>query len=947
MSSQPKKKKSLPRRILKWTGIIFLLLIVLAILIPIIFKDKIIQLAKDEANKSLNAKVDFGEFDLTFLSSFPTLKFKIDDVSVVGIDKFKGDTLLGIKHLETDVDLMSVIGGDKYKIEGISIENMTVLGKVLADSSANWDITKPSIDTATGAPDTAATKFKLSLKKLELKNTRIVYDDVPGAMKAALEGFDFTMSGDFTQDNFLMEINSEIKKLSFSYGGIPYAKNINTKIKMNLDMDMPNMKFTFKENEFGLNDLALGIDGFVAMPKDDIDMDMKFLCKKTEFKSILSLIPAVYSKDFASIQASGKLALNGYAKGTYNDKVMPAFGAHLEIANAMFRYPSLPKSVNNINIKVDVENPNGNPDATVIDVSKFHVEMAGNPVDMNMHVTTPVSDPNLKGEVKGKVILASVKEFVPMEKGDEMNGEIAVDVKIDGRMSLIEQKKYEEFKAAGTVEVTKMNYKTTTLPYEVLLNSLKMNFTPQFVELTAFDAKMGKSDVSANGKIENFMQYIFKDSLIKGNFAMKSNLMDLNELMSSPAGATPAATPVPADTAAMTVIPVPGNIDFVLNSTISKLLYDTYDISNVAGKIVVRNSRVDMTDLKMNLLDGAMTMSGFYDTKDVSKPNVRLNLNLADIDVQKAYNTSEAFKKMIPAGKSAKGKFSCTLNDFVSNLDQGMMPDFNTLAANGIFKTNMIEVEGFAPFVKLAEELKNDNFQKIKFEKVVAPFQIKDGRIFLNDTVRTKLKDIGVKITGSTGFDQTIDYKWKMDIPTKMLPAQATGALNNLISQANKSGAKINSLGDKVNVTALFGGTVTKPTIKTGLKDVAKSVVENVKEQITEKIKEVKDSAIKVIKATVSEEVDKIMKDAQQHADNIKAEAAKLAEQTKTEGYKAADDLEAQAKGPFEKIAAKKGAEKLRKESDAKAQKINDEAKIKSDKIMEEAKVKADKVKNP
>ena len=60
------------KKILKWTGISLLLIIVLIILLPFIFKDKIIQTVKDEANKSLNAKVDFGDFDISLISYFYT-----------------------------------------------------------------------------------------------------------------------------------------------------------------------------------------------------------------------------------------------------------------------------------------------------------------------------------------------------------------------------------------------------------------------------------------------------------------------------------------------------------------------------------------------------------------------------------------------------------------------------------------------------------------------------------------------------------------------------------------------------------------------------------------------------------------------------------------------------------------------------------------------------------
>ncbi len=111
-----------------------------------------------------------------------------------------------------------------------------------------------------------------------------------------------------------------------------------------------------------------------------------------------------------------------------------------------------------------------------------------------------------------------LKEFIPLEKGDALNGIIKSDISVAGRMSSLDKKEYDKFNASGDLQVNKMLYKSTTLPYEILLNSMKMNFTNQFVELSAFDAKLGNSDVQATGRIENFMQYLFKNELIKGAF---------------------------------------------------------------------------------------------------------------------------------------------------------------------------------------------------------------------------------------------------------------------------------------------------------------------------------------------------------------------------------------------------------------------------------------------
>lgn len=939
-TSQPRKKKSLIRRIFKWTGITFLLLLILVILAPFLFKDKLIQLAKDEANKSLNAKVDFGEFDLTLFSSFPDFRFKIQNVSVINKEPFLGDTLAYIKELAFDLNLKSVISGDKYQVNSILLDSPVINATVLEDGRASYDITKPSTDTTTGAPDTSATKFALQLKSLEIKHANISYKDMKGGMAAVLKDMNYTMSGDFTQDVFVLSNLLEIAETSFDMSGVGYLNKVKTRFKADLDMDMPNMKFAFKENELGLNDLLLSFDGFVAMPKEDINMDLKFGTKQTEFKSILSLIPSVYTKDFASVKTAGKLKLNGMAKGTMHsspdgksDKY-PSFELNLGIADAMFKYPSLPKAVNNINIDVHVENKKDYLDATVIDVNKFHLEMGGNPVNLWAHVKTPISDPDLSAEVKALINLASVKEFIPQEKGDEMSGTIKADIAAAGRMSSIERKEYDKFKLAGTLEIDKMNYKTASLPYDVLLNMMKLNFTNQFVELTAFDARMGKSDIKADGKIDNFMQYIFKDSLIVGHFNMQSNLIDINQLMSSSSTATATAQPAKpaaADTAAMSVVEVPGNIDFVLNANIGKLLYDNLVIENTAGNIVVRKKKLDMTNLKMGMLGGNVLLSGYYETTNPKKPSIDFNIRVENFDIQKTFTTFNTVQKIAPIGQYAKGMFTATLENFKADLDSKMSPILTSLSGNGVFKTNSVAFSGFPPFMKLGEALKIEQLKNLTLDNVNADYEFKDGRIALRNPVKVKIgKSINADITGSTGFDQTIDYNWKMAVPTELFGSQANSVVSGLLGQANSAVGTNLSMPKIINVNVGFGGTIMKPTIKTNMKEDGKSAVENVKEQV-----------VTAVKDKANEEAQKILADAQAQVAKLKADAQAASDKLRAEGYAAADQQVEQVSNPLAKVAAKKAAEAAKKEVDKKAQKILDDTDAKCNKILEDAKAKS------
>lgn len=933
-SEQPKQKKSLVKRILKWTGITFLVLLILVIAAPFIFKDKLVQLVKDEANKNLNAKVDFGDFDLTLFSSFPDFRFRIQNVSVVNIEPFAGDTLAYIKELSFDLNIKSVISGDKYQVNSIVIDNSKINGIVLADGKANWDITKPDTAAVTPEQPSEPTKFALELKSLKINHSDITYTDMQGNMSAVLKDLNYTMSGDFTQDVFVLSNLLEIAETSFDMSGVGYLTKVKTRFKADLDMNMPQMRFAFKENELQLNDLGFAFDGFVAMPKEDIDMDLKFAAKQTEFKSILSLIPSVYSKDFANVQTKGKLKLDGFAKGTMHSSAdgksdkYPSFAVNLVVSDAMFKYPSLPKSVNNINIDVHVENQKDYLDATTVDVNKFHMEMAGNPINLWAHVKTPISDPDLAAEIKGIINLASVKEFIPLEKGDEMNGIITADIAAAGRMSSIDKKEYEKFKMSGNLEIDKMNYKTTTLPYEVLLNSMKLNFTNQFVELAAFDALLGKSDVKASGRIDNFLQYIFKDSLIKGNFKVQSNLMDLNQLMSSSSTTTASAQPAAADTAVMTVMEVPGNIDFNLDANFAKVLYDNLTIDNMVGNIVVRQRKVDMTNLKLGLLGGNVLMNGYYETSNPKKPSVNMNLRVEKFDIQTTFNTFNTVQKLAPIGKYAKGMFTATLENFKADLDSKMEPILTTLHGNGVFKTNSVSVGGFPPFEKLGEALKIQQLKNLTIQNINAEYEFKDGRVALRNPVKVKIDKINAEITGSTGFDQTIDYNWKMEIPTEMFGAQANTMVSNLLGQANAAAGTNVSMPKTVKANVGFGGTVTKPTIKTGMKGGEAGTT--VKEQL-----------VSTVKDKANEEAQKILADAQAQVDKIRAEAQAASDKLKAEGYAAADKQVEDVKNPLAKIAAKKAAEVAKKEVDKQAQKVLDEAEVKCQKILEDAKAKS------
>src|ERR1041385_4469868 len=97
------------KKILIGLLIFVLLLIAAAIILPFVFKDKIVAKAKESINNSVNAKVNFSGADLTIIKSFPNITFCMNDFVIIGISEFEGDTLTYIKALEVKLNLFDVI----------------------------------------------------------------------------------------------------------------------------------------------------------------------------------------------------------------------------------------------------------------------------------------------------------------------------------------------------------------------------------------------------------------------------------------------------------------------------------------------------------------------------------------------------------------------------------------------------------------------------------------------------------------------------------------------------------------------------------------------------------------------------------------------------------------------------------------------------------------------
>jgi uncharacterized protein involved in outer membrane biogenesis len=954
-------KKSAGIIIKIFIGIVIFILVIL-FTVPIIFKKQIKTKVEQTINSTVNATVKFEDYKLGFFRNFPNLSFSLSNVSVVGVAKFQNDTLAAFRSLDLVFNLASLFKKTGYEVKSILVDRAVVNAIVRKEGKVNWDVMKDTaVATTPVETKPSSSGMKILLKKVSVINSSISYIDESSPMQVYLNGVNFTLTGDMTMSQTDLQMSFKAAEFTFIMDGTKYLNKAVLDSKIDLQADLDKSKFTFRENYFTLNDLRLNFTGTVAMPGKNIETDIKFGSPQTSFKTLLSMIPAIYMKDYKDLKADGVFTLSGSAKGIYSDadSTMPDVTLAISATNGLISYPALPEKIKNINIKSDIFINGKDLDKTIVNVDLFHMDLAGSPFDMTLNLKTPMSDPDFKGSMIGKLDLTALSKAVPMDSMS-LSGIIEMSVRMAGKMSMIEKGQYDKFSASGTMGIKNMEVAMKGYP-SVKINEAELEFTPAYVTMSKTSLNVGgKSDFALNGKIENYIPYMFSKKTIKGNLAMRSKLVDVSEIMSkmTPAAAKSAtATAVkdtvqhtvsstsnaaPAKPDALTLIKVPKDIDFDFEALIDEFHYDNIKAQNVKGHVIVRNGVLSIREAGMNILNGTIAMNADYDTRDTLKPVMKADFDMQNIGVKDAFNTFNTVKKLAPAAKGIDGKINAKMN-YVSLLGRDMMPVINSINGSGVIKSDEITLLESKTFDQMKDVLKLGNVSN-KFKDVSISFRIADGRVFVSP-FDVKTGNIKMNIGGDQGLDQTLNYIVKTEIPRSDLGGSVNSLIDNLSAAANSFGIKYKPA-DILKVNVKVTGTFSKPVVAPYFGKSSGESSGGTKAAVQETVKETIDNSVDKVKEKARAEAeaqgDQLIKEAETRGQQMKDEAAKTADNIRKEADSQAQKLidDASTKSQLQKMAAQKGADSLKKNADKKATQLIQEADVQSNKLVEEARAK-------
>ncbi len=807
------------RKTLKIIGITILLVIVALFAIPFFFKDQIKAKITKTINDGVDAKVSFADADLSLFKNFPNANVSIEKLVIINKAPFEGDTLVSLGELNLKMSIKELFKGkeEAINIEGISTKNGLINIIFNKDGIGNFDI---ALKDKKPEEDGKSKPMALKIQQYKIENFRFRYFDESSKIKMTIDSLNHEGTGDFAAQK--LDLNTQsTAKISLDMDKVNYMKNVSLTLDAILGIDLGKSKYTFKENKALINQLPLEFDGFIQLIDAGQEYDLKFKTPTSSFKNFLGLIPASYASSLEGVKTTGDFTVLGFAKGLYSDTTVPKFNIEIASNNASFQYPSLPKSVRNIVIDTKIINETGVLNDTYVNLDKLSFAIDQDVFNAKANIRNITQNAIVDAALKGTINLGNLSKAYPIKLDKPLSGILNADVTTKFDMQSVEKSQYQNIKNAGTMSLSGFNYadengKTMTIKTALI------QFNPSQVNLKQFVATTGKSDISVTGILENFYGFIFKNQELKGNFNMNSNLLAVSDFMTT-GEKTTTATTKKAD-----AMKIPAFLNCSLTAKAKTVLYDNLTLKDVSGKLIIKEEKVTLENVKTSIFGGTIAVNGAVSTKGKT-PTFDMNLGLNQVNIAESFTQLDMLKKIAPIAGIINGKLNSTIK-LNGNLDAiELTPDLKSLSGDllGQLLSTTVNAKNSTLLTALSSNVKFIDMSKINLNDLKAAITFKDGKVNVKP-FDIKYKDIKATIGGSHGFDQNMNYNLKFDVPAKYLGTEAN-ALFSKLSPADA--AKL----ENIPINALMTGNFSQPKITTDMKTAVTNLTNQLVKQQKEK----------------------------------------------------------------------------------------------------------------
>ena len=857
------------KRILKFVGIAIVVIFLILLASPFLFADKLEGLLLSSINNKITAKVSWEEMEVSLFRNFPKATVSLSNYTLINQQApFTGDTLASGDQIHIAMGVTQLFkdrADTPIQVDVLELDKPRV--NIMIDSSgrANYDIVAPSNSSEGGA----TSSFSFDLKRYALADATVLYKDAASGLLLQLEDVTHSGSGDLSASKSKLTTTTAAT-VSLDLGGINYLNQHQASLEAIIGLDLDAQKYTFLENELRINALPLTFDGFVQIIDEGNLIDLSFKTPNSDFKNFLAVIPEAYAKNLDGVTTSGDFRVSGLIKGRVTQDRIPTLAIIIQSENASFKYPDLPKRMDNINIDVSILNKTGLEADTYLDINALNFK-----IDQDAFAITGILN-NLTGNtqvnlaIDGALDLANIEKVYPLELETPLQGRIETNLSTRFDMNAIQNQQYNAIKSTGTATLSNFKYSGKQMPKPILIDQAAVNFEPGTIQLTGMTASTGATDINASGSIKNLIPFMMSKEDLKGNFSVRSKQFNLDDFSTATTQSSTQDKNAETTQASTKGIQLPDFLDATLNFNADQVRYDGILLDNVSGTLSIIEQQANVSNMSSSLFRGKVGLNGSVSTRS-GLPLFDMKLDLNDIDIDQSFENLEMLRGLAPVAKALQGAFNTEIN-LRGQLDSHFSPQLNSIDGSAFAQllTANINPDQSPLLATLDDRLNFINLKEVDLDQLKTTLSFKNGAVQI-EPFDFSIKDIQITVAGGHSFDNTMNYRLALNVPAQYLGSDISGLLSKL-TQEEKDQLT-------VDLPIAIGGNFASPSVnintQAAIQNLSSQIIAIQKQRVKDKVDDKLDDLIGDVLGDITGNQPKTDSTATQTTENTTTETIK------------------------------------------------------------------------
>jgi len=726
------------------------------ILIVTLFEEEIKNYAVKEISKQLKTDIKVKEVSLTLWSQFPSASLQFTDVMIQETFQEK-DTLIYAENVYLNFSISDFISG-RYEVKEVTIENSAIHLKKTASGEDNYHFWKES--------EGDAEEFSINLSAANLKNTFITLNDKQSKVELEVLAKNSQINGDVGSQFVLLsgDLISDVRHLKVD--GKSYLNKKLVSGTVNIEIDLKDDLYTFKECDLSINELPLNINGTIDIDEYESKLDLIAKSKKADLSAVIKNLPSFIQQKLSSFQSRGEFQSVIAITGMVSSEKSPAVNASFKLSNGNITNSSSGIELKNISTSGTYKVAAGREDLLLFD--NLSCTLGSGDFTASGKISR-LSNPFINGSIDGKIQLDAFSAFFNLTEIESMSGLAEISLIYKGNFGESWKPSAASINKAdvsGTCQISQASIKLHRNPHIITEINGSLNLKEGNAYVPNLTAKVDQSDFKFTGEFNDLVSYMLvKEQKLAVNANLTCAYLDLNSLLSSD-----------PESEGTYNFSLPSDVELSLNTNIDQLVFRAFLASDINTKVYLNNKKLKISPLDMKTSEGSFNTSLTFTQKKNGGFLVESMGTLKDINITQLFASFENFGQGFITDKHLKGNTACDFS-FSASMSEDMKIDQKSILVeaelalkNGelIGQSSLIEMGDFLVEKKLVSAITNVNSLSKKLNHVRFS-ELSNTIIIKNETVHipkmTIYSDVlNIKAEGSHKFNNQIAYSIGFDL---------------------------------------------------------------------------------------------------------------------------------------------------------------------------------------